>query len=200
MGQSEHVFSRAELDRLGGAGSRTGRLLPLRQSVYTQVAFYDQGQPLLPFEMRHLEWAGIHAIAAANAAVVDRRSQCHLRSVAMHPLYRPKRRRGPRNAYNGRAPNNASQIRKFPYHAGLVDPDAGVLHRNIVLHAAGHQAGPAVDTAGSIDQETIFMVVVCHLHSPAWSGLGKVPDCRLEIFLTVTKVWLSAWPPLIGSV
>ncbi len=37
------------------------------------------------------------------------------------------------------------------------NPDAGVLHGDIVLHTAGNQAGAAVDATGGVYQKTIFV-------------------------------------------
>ena len=52
----------------------------------------------------------------------------------------------------------AFQVGKFASDARILDPDAGMLHRNIVLHTAGHQTGAAINAAGGVNQKAIFVV------------------------------------------
>jgi hypothetical protein len=55
---------------LAGAGGGAGRRQADLDPVGAEVAFPDQRHRFAPFELGHLEGAGHHAVAAADAAVI----------------------------------------------------------------------------------------------------------------------------------
>jgi hypothetical protein len=81
------------------------------------------------------------------------------------------------------------QLWIFAHQSDSSDPNAGLIHVDFIFHATGDHTGAAVNAARRVEEKSLVLDIpdVCH-------------DATSQAFFTITKVWLSAWPPLIGSV
>src|SRR5450756_3238818 len=151
----------------GGAGGYASRFQTNVDTLGAHGTFIDEGsinQTFVVVKVGHAKGAGIHAIAAADAffGVVNDRTIRAL-AVGTHRAGRQAVRFIAMHAVVDHG--GAFKGWKLALQPDPGNPDAGLVHGNLIFDATGNHAGAAVDAARGVKKEC-FVLNIRHETAP----------------------------------